>query len=65
MRTDYLYHLHPNGRIAGRDDLEAEDDVKAIALADRAERGGAMELWEGPRMIRTFAAPRVTERRSN
>lgn len=65
MRTYYLYHLHPNGRIAGRDDLEAEDDVKAIALADRAARSEAMELWEGPRMVRTFAAPKSADGRPN
>ena len=56
MRTYYLYHLHPNGRIAARDDIEAEDDHRAIALADRAGHGSAMELWLGARMVKQFPA---------
>lgn len=56
MNTYYLYHLHPNGRISGRDNLEAEDDAKAIALADRAGHGDAMELWQGSRKVKTFPA---------
>lgn len=61
MRTYYLYRLHPNGHIASRDDIEADDDARAIAFADQAARGSAMELWEGARLVRAFpAAPPVT-----
>ncbi|WP_293365478.1 hypothetical protein [Phenylobacterium sp.] len=54
MATYYLYRLHPNGRFAGRDELKAEDDAEAVALAERARRGEAMELWQGPRKVRVF-----------
>ena len=56
MQTYYLYHLHPNGRFQGRDVIPAEDDASAIALADQASRGDAMELWHGTRMVKVFAA---------
>ena len=56
MRTYYLYHLHPNGRIAARDDVEAADDDQAIGLAERSGHGGAKELWLGARLVKAFPA---------
>ena len=58
VATYYLYRLHPNGRITARDVLEAEDDAEAVALAERAEHGDAMELWQGARMVRAFEGGR-------
>lgn len=54
MATYYLYRLHETGRITARDVLEAEDDAEAVAMAERAEHGDAMELWQGARMVRVF-----------
>ena len=56
MNAYYLYHLHPNGRFAAREVIQAEDDEKAIALADKASHGDAMELWLGPVRVHTFPA---------
>lgn len=56
VRTYYLYHLHPNGRIAARDDIPAEDDDQAIGLADGAGHGSARELWLGARLVKAFPA---------
>lgn len=57
METYYVYHLHPNGRFAARDVVRAEDDEQAATEAARLGHGYAMELWQGPRMVRTFALP--------
>lgn len=54
MATYYLYRLHPNGRFSARDVLEAKDDAEAVAMAERAQRGDAMELWQGARKVRVF-----------
>lgn len=56
MTGYYLYHLHPNGRIAARDVIEAEDDAQAMAMADQFSHGDAMELWRGANLIKAFAA---------
>jgi hypothetical protein len=56
MQTYYLYHLHPNGRIAAREVIKADDKAKAIALAERASRGDPMELWLGPVKVHVFPA---------
>ena len=56
VQTYYLYHLHPSGRFAGREVIQAEDDAKAIALAERAPNGDGMELWDGARMVKVFPA---------
>lgn len=57
VETYYVYHLHPNGRFAARDVVRAEDDDGAATEAARLYHGYAMELWQGPRMVRTFALP--------
>ena len=57
METYYLYHLHPNGRFAARDIVRAEDDAQAEAEVSRLYHGYAMELWQGPRMVKTFDLP--------
>lgn len=54
VATYYLYRLHPNGRFSARDVLEAETDEEAVAMAERAQRGDAMELWQGARKVRVF-----------
>lgn len=54
MATYYLYRLHPNGRFSARDVLEAKDDAEAVAMAERAQRGDAMQLWQGARKVRVF-----------
>ena len=54
METYYLYHLHPNGRFAARDVIRAEDDDQAEREVDRLYHGYAMELWQGPRKVKTF-----------
>ena len=54
MATYYLYRLHPNGRITARDVLEAETDEEAVALAEKAGHGDAMELWQGARIVRVI-----------
>ena len=54
MDTYYLYHLHPNGRFAGRDVVRAEDDAQAEAQVGALSRGHAMELWQGPRQVKRF-----------
>lgn len=55
MPTYYLYFVGPTGRIMGREDIAAEDDPQAIALADRKSDGRAMELWQGSRQVKLFA----------
>ena len=54
MTGYYLYHLHPNGRINGRDIVEADTDEAAVERAYAASRGDPMELWEGARAVKTF-----------
>jgi len=54
LDTYYLYHLHPNGRFAGRDVVRAEDDAQAEAQVGALSRGHAMELWQGPRQVKRF-----------
>lgn len=51
MQHYYLYHLLPNGRFAGREVIEADDDAVALQIAERSSRGQAMELWFGPRKV--------------
>lgn len=43
-----------DGRFSARDVLEAKDDAEAVALAERAQRGDAMELWQGARKVWVF-----------
>jgi len=54
MTIYYLYFVGPTGRFAAREHFEAPDDAGAIAAAERRGDGRAMELWEGPRRVRTF-----------
>lgn len=54
MPTYYLYFLGANRRIQAREDLEAADDVSAIALADRRRDGRSLELWLGSRRVWTY-----------
>ena len=58
MNTYYLYRLHPNGRIFARDDIEAEDDAQAIAMAEQTQHTEGLELWQGQRKVKDFPPPR-------
>lgn len=54
MQTYYLYFVGPAGRFVARDDISAANDAQAIALAEQRSDGRAMELWLGPRRVKTF-----------
>jgi len=38
--------------------LECDDDEQAIAEAGRSEHDGAMELWQGARVVKRFESDR-------
>lgn len=61
MSDYYLYHLHPNGRVASREDLHAEDDDNALAQANLSSDTGPMELWQGARLVKAFPARPPTD----
>jgi hypothetical protein len=51
-----LYLLaEPGGKFVGFEEIEAEDDVEAVRVAERHIGAQALELWCGKRKVRTFA----------
>jgi hypothetical protein len=53
-----LYYLGRGGHIEKRGDLvEPRDDAQAVRLALKHADGRAMELWDGPRLVKKFPAP--------
>jgi hypothetical protein len=52
-----LYNLQ-GARLAGLSDLEARDDLQAAELARTAASEGVVEIWCGPRRVRTVPALR-------
>ena len=46
----------PDGRFIGFEEIEAEDDVEAVRLAERHLGPQPLELWCGKRKVRAFAA---------
>jgi len=50
-----LYHLRDD-RIVSREDIEAETDAEAKALAAANASGGAVELWKGSRKVAALPA---------
>lgn len=48
-----LYHLKEN-RFVGVEDFTAEDDTRALHVAQSLNGTAASELWEGGRKIKTF-----------
>ena len=52
-----LYLLaSPNGRFIGFEEIEAADDVEAVRIAQEHAGRHALELWCGPRRIKSFPA---------
>ena len=45
-----------SGHITGSQDFAAEDDLDAIRQAEDYRTGSAMELWSGPRRLKTWEA---------
>ena len=54
MRAYQLYFLDGGDRDRRRMDLECEDDGQAVAVISEHLSPGAMELWEGERLVRRF-----------
>ena len=51
-----LYLLaEPGGKFVGFEEIEAEDDVEAVRVAEGHIGPKALELWCGKRKVRTFA----------
>lgn len=60
-----LYLLkEPDGRFVGFEEIQADDDVKAVQAALTYAGAQPMELWCGPRKVKTIPAarPEPTER---
>ena len=51
-----LYHL-ADFELAGSDEIEAEDDRSAAVIARGRTGTGWVELWCGPRRVRTILPP--------
>ncbi len=50
-----LYLLaNPNGRFIGFEEIEAQDDVEAIRIAERFRGIHPLELWCGKRKVKSF-----------
>jgi hypothetical protein len=45
-----------DGRFVGIEEIEAEDDVDAVRLADRHAGRQPLELWCGKRRVKTIPA---------
>jgi len=51
-----LYLLaEPGGKFVGFEEIEAEDDVEAVRIAEGHVGPQALELWCGKRKVRSFA----------
>jgi hypothetical protein len=51
-----LYHLQ-DFRLTGSDEIEAGDDREAAAIARARATEATVELWCGPRRVRTIPPP--------
>jgi hypothetical protein len=52
-----LYVLSaPEGRFIGFEEIEADDDVAAVRRAEQFVGERPLELWCGPRKVRSFPA---------
>ena len=51
-----LYFLDRNDHIRHAVSLECVDDAEAIQLLDGHRNGGAMELWQGVRLVTRIEA---------
>jgi hypothetical protein len=50
-----LYMLaEPGGKFTGFEEIEADDDVEAVRLAEAFLGARALELWCGKRKVRSF-----------
>lgn len=49
-----FYLLNGHGHIVHRVDLDCSTDDEAIAAVEGHRRSGAMELWDGARVVRRF-----------
>ena len=54
MRQYRLYFLDGGDHIRRRLDLECDDDAHAIAVVSEHISPGAMELWDGDRLVKRF-----------
>jgi hypothetical protein len=53
-----LYHLNRlSGHIDRVDEIDASDDVKAVAIAKERERDTAVELWQERRKVLRLEEP--------
>lgn len=56
-----LYLLaEPGGKFVGFEEIEAEDDVEAVRLAEAHLGAQALELWCGKRKVKSFPARTVS-----
>lgn len=46
----------PDGRFVGFEEIEAQDDVEAVRLAESFVGSQPLELWCGKRKVKSFAA---------
>jgi len=52
-----LYLLaEPGGKFVGFEEIEADDDVEAVRLAEAYVGAQALELWCGKRKVKSFPA---------
>ncbi|HEV2674347.1 MAG TPA: hypothetical protein VGV37_07375 [Aliidongia sp.] len=60
-----LYALDAQGHIVSRQDLDCESDDAAITLANQTFVYDRRELWDGARLVRSWAAlhPSAARRR--
>lgn len=55
-----LYHLNrTSGHIDFTQDIDAADDVQAVAVARQAERPAAVELWQKGRKVLRLETPHL------
>ena len=52
-----LYLLaEPGGKFVGFEEIEADDDIEAVRLAEAYIGAQALELWCGKRKVKSFPA---------
>lgn len=57
-----LYLLsNPDGRFVGFEEIEANDDLEAVRVAERHTGPQPMELWCGKRKVKAFAGGQSAE----
>lgn len=59
MADYYLYLLDRGGHVSKRVELACRDDDHARDVAAAYPHPMAMELWQGDRLVETYAAPRA------